>query len=80
MNSISLRLLPQKSKAEITRIIAKGELAKRIRDIGLNPGTELEVIGKAPLKDPVAVRVRNFTLALRNNEADHIFVLPVQPN
>ena len=74
MNSISLRNLPKKGKGKITRINAEGELAKRIHEIGLNPGVILELTGKAPLKDPVAVRVRNFTLALRNNEADHIFI------
>jgi ferrous iron transport protein A len=42
--------------------------------MGLVPGTPLQVQGRAPLKDPVAIRVRNFTLTLRNNEADHIHV------
>ena len=74
MNSIPLRTLSRNSKGVITRINAKGELAKRIRDIGLNPGIQLTLIGRAPLKDPVSVRVRNFTLALRNNEADYIYV------
>ncbi len=74
MNSVPLRTLSRNSKGVITRINAKGELAKRIRDIGLNPGIQLTLIGRAPLKDPVSVRVRNFTLALRNNEADYIYV------
>lgn len=74
MKEICLRSMPGKSKCKISRIKANGELARRIHDIGLNPGVDLELIGKAPLRDPVAIRVRNFTLALRNNEADHIFV------
>ena len=36
------------------------------------PGTEVKVLGRAPLNDPVALRVRGFTLTLRNNEADFI--------
>ncbi len=42
--------------------------------MGLVPGTELTVVGRASLKDPVALRLRGFTLTLRNNEADYITV------
>lgn len=42
--------------------------------MGLVPGVEVEVAGRAPLKDPVALRLKDFTLTLRNNEADYITV------
>jgi ferrous iron transport protein A len=42
--------------------------------MGLVPGTEIKVQGRAPLYDPVALRVRGATLTLRNNEADYIEV------
>jgi ferrous iron transport protein A len=42
--------------------------------MGLVPGTEVRVIGRAPLKDPVALRLKGFTLTLRNSEADFITV------
>ncbi|MBW2489018.1 MAG: ferrous iron transport protein A [Deltaproteobacteria bacterium] len=51
-----------------------GELGRRIRDMGLVPGTEVKVWGRAPLYDPVALRVMGATLTLRNNEADYIEV------
>ncbi|QJT09692.1 FeoA family protein [Oceanidesulfovibrio marinus] len=73
----SLRGLAVGVKAEVRRIEAHGELGRRIRDMGLIPGTEIEVIGRAPLKDPVALRLRGFTLTLRNNEADFIYVEPL---
>jgi ferrous iron transport protein A len=63
-----------KQSGVIVKVTATGELGRRIRDMGLVPGTPLQVQGRAPLKDPVAIRVRNFTLTLRNNEADHIHV------
>ncbi len=69
-----LRQLGANCRAKITAITAQGELGRRIRDMGLVPDTEIEVIGKAPLRDPVAIRLRDFTLTLRNNEADHITV------
>ncbi|SDN49356.1 ferrous iron transport protein A [Desulfonauticus submarinus] len=74
MEAKSLRLLKVNQKAIIKSISARGELGRRIRDMGLLPGTEIQVVGRAPLKDPVALRLKGFTLTLRNNEADYILV------
>jgi ferrous iron transport protein A len=70
----SLRTLAVNEKARIIAITASGEMSRRLRDMGLVPGTEIKVVGRAPLKDPVALRLRDFTLTLRNNEADCIMV------
>lgn len=69
-----LRALRVNQKARVRAITAKGELGRRIRDLGIVPGTEVVVVGRAPLRDPVALRLRDFTLTMRNNEADHILV------
>jgi ferrous iron transport protein A len=58
----------------IDSVSATGELGRRIRDMGLVPGTPVTVMGRAPLKDPVALKLRDFILTLRNNEADLIMV------
>lgn len=71
---IGLRMLQQGQKGIVTDILAMGELGRRIRDMGLLPGTCVEMIGRAPLLDPVALRVSGVTLALRNREADYIQV------
>jgi ferrous iron transport protein A len=42
--------------------------------MGLVPGKEIRIQGRAPLNDPVSLRIMGGTLTLRNNEADHIFV------
>ena len=70
----SLRNLVVNQKARITAITATGETSRRLRDMGLIPGTEIKIVGRAPLKDPVALRLRDFTLTLRNNEADGVMV------
>lgn len=75
---VSLRTIAPGQKVRIARVQACGELGRRIRDMGLIPGVDIEVIGRAPLRDPVALRLPGFTLSLRNNEADHIFVQPVE--
>lgn len=76
--TISLRKAKVNQLYKITSVAAEGELGRRIRDMGLIPGTECKVIGRAPLKDPVALRLKDFTLTLRNSEADHITVTPLE--
>lgn len=74
MTVIPMRHMAAGQKGVISKVKANGELGRRIRDMGMVPGTPVEIQGRAPLKDPVAIRVRDFTLTLRNNEADHILV------
>lgn len=71
---IGLRKLPVNTYAVIKTIKADGDLGRRIREMGIIPGTRIKVTGRAPLKDPVALRLTGFTITLRNNEADHILV------
>lgn len=74
---IPLRQLSLGLQARIISVSAVGELGRRIRDMGLVPGTTIEVIGRAPLRDPVALRLKGFTLSLRNSEADYVTVEPL---
>jgi ferrous iron transport protein A len=71
---INMRNMLDNQVGTIARIKVSGELGRRIRDMGLVPGTEIKIQGRAPLYDPVALRVRGATLTLRNNEADFIEV------
>jgi len=75
---MSLRKMKVNQKGVIRMVTGDGELGRRIRDMGIVPNTEFMVIGKAPLKDPVALRLRDFTLTLRNSEADFIYVEPIE--
>ena len=69
-----MRNMRDNQEGIVTAVRAVGELGRRIRDMGLVPGTEIRVQGRAPLYDPVLLRIKGFTLALRNREADHIEV------
>jgi ferrous iron transport protein A len=73
-NFESLRHLKTGESAVISKVIAKGEMSRRIRDMGLVPGASITMMGRAPLKDPVEIKLKGFNLALRNNEADHILI------
>jgi ferrous iron transport protein A len=71
---INLRNMHDNQVGTISSIKVAGELGRRLRDMGLVPGTEIKIQGRAPLYDPVALRVMGATLTLRNNEADYIEV------
>ena len=74
MPKLNMRQMKAKQSGTIVAISAGGELGRRIRDMGLIPGTRITLQGRAPLYDPVALRVMGFTLTLRNSEADFIAV------
>lgn len=74
MRRMNMRRMKPKQSGTIAAISAQGELGRRIRDMGLVPGTKVLIQGRAPLKDPVALRLMGFTLTLRNKEADYIEV------
>lgn len=74
MARITLRQMQVNQTGVIASVRGTGELGRRIRDMGLVPGKEIKVQGRAPLFDPVSLRIMGFTLTLRNNEADMIQV------
>ena len=74
MALINLRLMAKHQSGIIKSIKVGGEMGLRIREMGLVPGTPITIQGRAPLNDPVALRVMGGTLTLRNNEADYITV------
>ena len=48
---------------------------RRLIDMGLTPGTKVTVRKKAPLGDPIEVRLRGYELSLRGDDAEQIGLL-----
>ena len=71
---VSLRNMRVGQQGKIATVEALGEMNRRIRDMGLIPGTTVSIVGRAPLKDPVALRLSGVTNSLRNSEAEYIKV------
>jgi DtxR family Mn-dependent transcriptional regulator len=65
------------SKVEVVKIESKGRLKRKLMDMGLNRGAKVEVKGKAPMGDPIEIKVRGYSLSLRRDEAAEILVKEV---
>jgi ferrous iron transport protein A len=70
----TLRSLDIGQTGTVKAVTAERELKRRILDMGIIPGARLNVLGRAPLRDPVSVEISGFVLALRKAEAEHILV------
>jgi ferrous iron transport protein A len=62
------------TRGRVVEMGGDGEAVKRLMDMGLIRGTTVEVVRRAPLGDPIEVRLRGFMLTLRRTEAEHITV------
>lgn len=51
--------------------------ARRLTDLGFTPGTVIEVVRRAPLRDPVVYRLRDYEVCLRRAQAGCVLVQPV---
>jgi ferrous iron transport protein A len=51
-------------------------LGRRLLDLGFVPGTQVRVVRRAPLGDPVEYELRGYRLCLRRSEALQIEVRP----
>ena len=61
-------------KGRIVKILGAGPIQRRILDMGLVKGAEVEVERVAPLGDPLEVKIKGYHLSLRKEEAARIFV------
>ncbi|NLZ26351.1 MAG: ferrous iron transport protein A [Chloroflexi bacterium] len=61
-------------KAVVKKVHGEGNLRQRILDMGILRGTELEMIKKAPLGDPIEFKVKGYDLSLRQSEASLVEV------
>ena len=60
----------------IARLDCDPAIARRLMELGLVPGTPVEVVRRAPLGDPLELAARGVRLSLRRSEACLIHVSP----
>jgi ferrous iron transport protein A len=73
-NLTALNRMDPESRGKVVRIAGSDMARRRIMEMGLVPGAEIEVIRRAPLGDPIELRVKGYNLTLRRFEAELISV------
>jgi ferrous iron transport protein A len=61
-------------RGTVQKVAGDAEAARRLMEMGLMRGITVEVVRRAPMGDPLEVKVRGFMLTLRRAEAEHIEV------
>jgi ferrous iron transport protein A len=72
---LTLTDLPFGRDARVTTVNGTGRVTRRLMEMGVIPGVAVQVVKTAPFGDPIEVRVRGYSLAMRRNEADAIEVI-----
>ena len=72
--NITLTNLPIGSEGRVVSVNADNGIARRIMEMGVIPGVTVSVVKAAPFGDPIEIRVRGYSLAMRKTEADAIEV------
>lgn len=62
-------------RARVIDIEGDDALAVRLMEMGLTDGEEVELLGRAPLGDPLEFLVRGYRLSLRKSEARRVLVV-----
>jgi len=73
-NLISIRDLKSGTFGKISFIRGEHKVLQRLLDMGLTPGTKIQVVKIAPMDGPVEVAVRGSKLALGKDIACNVFV------
>jgi DtxR family Mn-dependent transcriptional regulator len=72
--SSNLNMMGSGDTGRIVQIIGNGSLKKRLAEMGITSGQQITVVKAAPLDDPIQVKVRNYDLSLRRDEACNVII------
>ncbi|KYH38916.1 MAG: FeoA family protein [Candidatus Bathyarchaeota archaeon B26-1] len=62
-------------KGVVSKVVGDREVRRRLLDMGLTRGTEIIVVRRAPLGDPVEFLLKGYNLSLRKRESENVYVL-----
>ena len=61
-------------RAVISEVSGNDAISVRLMEMGLLDGEEIELIGRAPLGDPLEFLIRGYRLSLRAEEAQRVVI------
>lgn len=70
----TLNAVPEGRRATVRALLSTGSMRRRLLDIGLIEGTDVECLQRSPAGDPVAYLIRGAVIALRSEDSSQIVV------
>jgi ferrous iron transport protein A len=64
------------TRAIVRRVSGEPGLLRRLMELGFVPGTAITLVRRAPMGDPIELRLRGTHFSIRTSEADRIDVDP----
>lgn len=74
---MTLDQLREGQRGQVIGVDGNDALAMRLLEMGITDGQQLQVLGFAPLGDPLEIEVRGFRLSLRIAEARRVRIEPI---
>lgn len=71
--------VPVGTSVTVTSVGGEGAFRRRLMELGVLPGTRVDLVRVAPLGDPIELRVRGCALSIRRVEA-HAIVVALTPS
>lgn len=62
------------ARAAVKGLLAHGTMRRRMLDIGLVDGAEVECVGQSPMGDPRAYLICGAVIAIRRSDGDKVII------
>ena len=74
----TLESIPAGRSGRLVKLDLEPSESQRLMEMGMTPGTDVLVLKRAPLGDPIEIVVRGGHLSIRKSVAQHISVSPME--
>lgn len=78
--SMTLADLAKGESRTVVSVRGENAITRRLMEMGVIPGVAVRMVKSAPFGDPLEIKVRGYSLALRRNEAESVVLEQVAAN
>ena len=77
---MTLADLARGESRKVLSVRGEDAVTRRLMEMGVIPGVAVRMVKSAPFGDPIEIKVRGYSLALRRNEAESVELEKVPAN
>jgi ferrous iron transport protein A len=78
--NMTLADLAKGESRTVVSVHGDDSITRRLMEMGVIPGVAVRMVKSAPFGDPLEIKVRGYSLALRRNEAESVVLEQVSTN